>query len=67
MNQKIKLSQGIKYVIIGAALLLFLMVWPLGILQNRSVFKSDEVQSAESGPVSVANNETQMFLAKGKI
>lgn len=66
MNQKIKLSQGIKYVITGLALLVFLMIWPMGILQKTEVSKSDEIQLKESGPISVANNGTQMFVAEGK-
>ena len=65
MNQKIKLSQGIKYAITGFALLIFLMIWPLGILQKTEVSKSNEVQLQESGPISVANNGTQMFVAEG--
>ena len=65
MNQKIKLSQGIKYIIVGLALFLFLMVWPLGILQNNYISKSKEIQIGESGPISVENNGTQMFLAEG--
>lgn len=66
MNQKIKLSQGIKYVIIGFALLLFFMIWPLGIIEKHPVSKSNEIQMGESGPISVANNATQLFLAEGK-
>lgn len=66
MNQKIKLSQGIQYVIIGLTILIFCMIWPLGILQKTEVSKSDEVQLQESGPISVAHNGTQMFVAEGK-
>lgn len=66
MNQKITLCKGIKYLIVGFALLLFCLIWPLGIIQKTEVSKSDEVQVKESGPVSVANNATQMFLAEGK-
>ena len=65
MNQKIRLSQGIKYVIIGASLFLFLLIWPLGILERHPVSKSNEIQVGESGPISVANNATQLFLAEG--
>lgn len=66
MNQKIRINQGVKYIIIGLALLIFLMIWPLGIIQKIEVSKSDEVQLQESGPISVLNNGTQMFIAEGK-
>lgn len=66
MNQKIKLSQGIQYVIIGIAVIAFLLIWPLGIIQKIDTSKSNEVQLQESGPISVANNGTQMFVAEGK-
>ena len=66
MNQKIKLSQGIQYIICGLALLIFLLIWPLGVIQKTEVSKSNEVQVKESGPISVLNNGTQMFVAEGK-
>lgn len=66
MNRKIKLSQGIKYGIIGLALLLFWMISNFEMIQNYSVSKSNEVQRGESGPISVASNGIQMFLAEGK-
>ncbi len=66
MNQKIKLSQGIQYVIIGLAVLVFCMIWPFKVIQKTEVSKSDEVQLQESGPISVAHNGTQMFIAEGK-
>ena len=66
MNQKITLSKGIKYLVVGFALLLFCLIWPLGVIQKTEVSKSNEVQVKESGPVSVANNATQMFIAEGK-
>ena len=66
MNQKITLSKGIQYIFIGFALLVFCLIWPLGILQKTEVSKSDEVQVKESGPITVDNNVTQMFLAEGK-
>ena len=66
MNRKIKLSQGIQYVICGLALLIFLLIWPLGVIQKTEVSKSNEVQVKESGPISVLNNGTQMFVAEGK-
>lgn len=65
MNQKIRLSQGIQYIIIGIAVAAFLMIWPLGVIQKTEVSKSNEVQLQESGPISVLNNGTQMFVAEG--
>ena len=65
MNQKITLSKGIQYIIIGLAILVFCFIWPLGVIQKTEVSKSDEVQVKESGPISVANNGTQMFVAEG--
>lgn len=66
MNQKIKLNQGIKYVITGIALFMFLLIWPLGLWEKTEISKSNEIQSEESGPISVAQNGTQLFLAEGK-
>ena len=66
MNQKITLSKGIQYVICGLVLLIFLLIWPLGVIQKTEVSKSKEVQIKESGPISVLNNGTQMFVAEGK-
>ena len=66
MNRKIKLSQGIKYGIIGFALLLFWMISNFEMIQNYFESKSNEVQMGESGPISVASNGIQMFLAEGK-
>lgn len=66
MNQKITLSKGIQYIIIGLAVLIFCLIWPLGVIQKTDVSKSDEVQVKESGPITVANNVTQMFVADGK-
>lgn len=65
MNQRIKVSQGIKYVIIGLALLVFLMIWPAGVIHRTEVSKSDEVILSKSDPISVENNGTQMFVAEG--
>ena len=65
MNQKIKLSRGIYYVIISLAALLFTSIWPLGIIQNHNVSKSDEVELRESDPITVEKNGTQMFIAEG--
>lgn len=65
MNQKIKLSQGIKYGMIGLSLFAFFLIWPLGIWQKTEVSKSREIQLEESGPISVESNATQVFLAEG--
>lgn len=66
MNQKIKISEAIKYVIIGIALVVFLFIWPLAIIEKTDVSKSNEIQLQESGPISVMHNGTQMFVAEGK-
>lgn len=66
MNQKIRLSKGIQYIIIGIAVTAFLLIWPLGVIQKTEVSKSNEVQLQESGPISVLNNGTQMFIAEGE-
>ena len=66
MNQKIRLSEGIQYVVISLAVLVFCLIWPLGIIQKTEVSKSNEVQVKESGPITVDNNVTQMFVAEGK-
>ena len=66
MNQKIKISEAIKYVIIGIALFVFLLIWPLGVIEKTEVSKSNEIQLQESGPISVMHNGTQMFVAEGK-
>ena len=65
MNQKIKISQAIKYVIIGLAVLVFLMIWPANIIHKTDVSKSDENVLRVSDPISVENNGTQMFIAEG--
>ena len=65
MNQKIKISQAIKYVIIGLALLVFFMIWPANIIHKTDVSKSDEKVLSVSDPISVENNGTQMFIAQG--
>ena len=65
MNQKIKVSQGIKYVIIGLAILIFLLIWPMDVIHKTEVSKSDEVILSQSDPISVENNGTQMFIAEG--
>lgn len=66
MNQKIALNQAIKYVIIGLALFLFSLIWPLNLWQKTEVSKSNEIQVEESGPISVAKNGTQLFWGKKK-
>lgn len=65
MNQKIKKNQAIQAVVVVLALLIFFTIWPLNLLQLQSTSKSDEVILEESGPVTVENNITQMFLAEG--
>lgn len=65
MNQQIKLSQAIQYVIIGLALLIFLLIWPIGLIHETTISKSEEVVAQESEPISVEHNATQMFVAEG--
>lgn len=65
MNQKIRVSQGLQYVIAGIAIIVFLCIWPLGIIHNTEISKSGEEILQESDPISVANNGTQMFIAEG--
>ena len=65
MNQKIKISQGIQYVIVAISLIVFFLIWPAGIIENTHTSKSGEVILRESDPISVANNGTQMFIAEG--
>ena len=65
MNQKIKISEGIKYGIIGLALLVFMMIWPTNIIHKTEVSKSKEEILSVSDPISVENNGTQMFVAEG--
>ena len=65
MNQKIKISKGIQYVIVAISLIVFFLIWPAGIIENTHTSKSGEVILRESDPISVANNGTQMFIAEG--
>lgn len=65
MNQRIKLSQAILYTIICLSVILFVSVWPLGIIQNKNISKSKEIELRESEPITVEKNGTQMFIAKG--
>ena len=65
MNQKIKVSEGIKYVIVGVALLVFCLIWPTNIIHKTEVSKSKEEVLSVSDPISVENNGTQMFVAEG--
>ena len=66
MNQKISLSQGIKYGTVGLALMLFLLIWPLGIVEKSDVIKSTEIQIGQSGPINSSTNGMQLFLAMGE-
>lgn len=54
-----------QYIVIGIALFLFLLIWPLGVIHKTEVSKSEEVNLVVSDPISVENNGTQMFLAEG--
>ena len=65
MNQTVKLSKAIKILIVIAAVILFACVWPINIIQQTYVSKSNEIMAMESDPVSVERNVTQMFVGEG--
>lgn len=65
MNQKVKLSKAISYVVVVMAVFLFLCIWPAGILKQTYVSKSNEIIAMESDPVNVEHNVTQMFVGEG--
>lgn len=65
MNQSVKLSKAISYVVIACAILLLLAVWPMGFFHQTYVSKSNELMAMESDPVNVECNVTQMFVAEG--
>jgi len=65
MNQSVKLSKAISYVVVACAVVLFLAVWPMGLFHQTYVSKSNELMAMESDPVNVEYNVTQMFVAEG--
>jgi len=65
MNQSIKLSKAISYVVIILAALVFLAIWPGEFIQQKYVSKSNEIIAMESDPVNVERNVTQMFVGEG--
>ena len=65
MNQSVKLSKAISYIVLICAAIVFLAIWPLGIIHQTHVSKSNELIAMESDPVSVEKNVTQMFVAEG--
>ena len=65
MNQSIKLSKAISYVIIALAAFLFVTIWPGEFIQQKYVSKSNEIIAMESDPVNVERNVTQMFVGEG--
>lgn len=65
MNQSIKLSKAISYVLIAMATILFLAIWPFEFTQQKYVSKSNEIIAMESDPVNVERNVTQMFVGEG--
>ena len=65
MNQKVKLSKAISYVVVVFAVLLFLAIWPVGMIKQTYVSKSNEIMAMESDPVNVERNVTQMFVGEG--
>jgi len=64
MNQSVKLSKAISYIVIICAVLLFAAIWPGEFIQQKYISKSNEIMDIESGPVNVENNITQMFVAE---
>ena len=66
MNQTIKLSRAISYLVIILAALLFLSIWPGEFIQQKHISKSNEIIAMESDPVNVERNVTQMFVGEGK-
>ena len=65
MNQNVKLSKAISYVVVVLAVFFFLCIWPVGIFQQTYVSKSNEIVAMESDPVNVEHNVTQMFVGEG--
>lgn len=64
MNQNVKLSKAISYVVVCLAILLFLCIWPTGMLKQTYVSKSNEVVAKESKEVNVDYNVNQMFAGE---
>lgn len=64
MNQNVKLSKAISYVVICLAVLLFLCIWPMGIFKQTYVSKSNEILAKESKEVNVDYNVNQMFVGE---
>ena len=65
MNQSVKLSKAISYIVIILAALVFLAIWPGEFIQQKYVSKSNELIAMESDPVNVERNVTQMFVGEG--
>lgn len=65
MNQSIKVSKAISYIVMICAVLLFLAVWPGQFFQQKYVSKSNEIFAKESKPVNVEYNVSQMFVGEG--
>lgn len=65
MNQVVRLSKAISYVVIISAILLFLCIWPTGIFQQTYISQSNEILAKESKPVNVEYNVNQMFVGEG--
>ena len=65
MNQSVKLSKAISYIVIILAAFVFLAIWPGEFIQQKYVSKSNELIAMESDPVNVERNVTQMFVGEG--
>lgn len=65
MNRSIRLSKAIKILIMICAALVFVAIWPVDIVQEKYISKSNEIFAMESDPVNVEHNVTQMFVGEG--
>ncbi len=65
MNQSVKMSKAVQYVLMAIAIITFLFIWPTNIIHQTYVSKSNEIIAMESDPVSVERNVTQMFVGEG--
>ena len=65
MNQSIKISRAVQYVLIAIAIIIFVGIWPTNMIHQTYVSKSNEMIAMESDPVSVERNVTQMFVGEG--
>lgn len=65
MDNKIKLSRLIEYIIIVLAIAVFIGVWPTSLIHRTHVARSSEIAVSESLPVGWENRVTQLFYSEG--